>query len=304
MRRWLGVLMLLTATPVAAAQGDRGAEVAAALERDPVYVAPARADRLGIAEQGEVRLRIVRKDNGRIRIAVVPGSWAREAGGAKGLAEAIDAELTLRGALLVVSDREAHVITSHQHATAAATAVQRAFDHGGSLAEQLRRSVDGLAEVDPGPSSDPAPEAAVPDFDVALPDFRGITETVDTGIKATFFVVLGTVVAIFLLVAFLMLRGLRRSRAEEEDVEEDLRAHAEAERVALGEDIVDLDVATAMPNVPPDARKAYERALDAYERSGLALQQADTPRRLRAAADLIATGRRDAAAAREATGSG
>ena len=47
-------------------------------------------------------------------------------------------------------------------------------------------------------------------------------------------------------------------------------------------------------------RAAYERALDAYEKSEQALKKADNRRRLQVAADLIAAGRRDAATARQA----
>ena len=304
MRRLIVAVLLGAAAPSAAAQGDRAAEIAGALERDPVYVAPAREERLGVAEQGRLRLRIVDRDIGRIKIAVVPASWAVGAGGTRAFANAIDAELGVPGALLVVADGGAHVVTSHEHPADAAAAVQRAFDRGGRLEDQLRRAVDGLAEVDPGPEGDVRPPAGgggQPEIDVKLPDFEQIGETVDTGIKAVFFVVLAVVVGVFALVAFVFLRRFRQAREEDEDVREDLLAAAEAERVALGEDIVDLDVATSMPSVAPEARRAYERALDAYERSELALQRADTARRLRAATDLIAAGRRDAAAARQAT---
>ena len=47
-------------------------------------------------------------------------------------------------------------------------------------------------------------------------------------------------------------------------------------------------------------RAAYDRALDAYEKSELALKKATNRRRLQVAADLIASGRRDAATARQA----
>ncbi|MDX6664276.1 MAG: hypothetical protein QOG68_482, partial [Solirubrobacteraceae bacterium] len=46
------------------------------------------------------------------------------------------------------------------------------------------------------------------------------------------------------------------------------------------------------------ARAAYERALDAFDSSELALKNADSRRRLNAVAAQIAKGRQDAAAAR------
>src|SRR5262245_39199595 len=46
-------------------------EIATALRSDPVYVADSQRRLLTVSERGRIRLRIVRKDIGRIQIAVV-----------------------------------------------------------------------------------------------------------------------------------------------------------------------------------------------------------------------------------------
>jgi hypothetical protein len=106
---------------------------------------------------------------------------------------------------------------------------------------------------------------------------------------------------------FMLARGLFRMRREHAmDAERlaDARAALEEERTKLGDDIVDLDAATAMPNVPESARRDYQEALDAYDTSALKLAAADNPGRVAAVQKLIADGRAAAARARNATGAG
>lgn len=309
-RTLLAALILAALTAPALAGGTGPSETAAVLERYPVYVAPARTSSVDSGAQGRLQLRILREDIGRIKIAVIPRLWLRETGGLKVYANAVDAELHVRGALLIYADGDAHVITSHRHATEAARGVQRAFNAGGSLEDKLRRSIDALAEVDPGAGADI--NAAGDDAGATTPpavtqvdghDPFKIVDTIDHGIKATFVVIVVIAVAGFGLAALLVLRSVRRAGREIEESLEDARASAETEREALGQDIVDLDLATSLPNVPAAARTAYERALDAYEQSELALKRADSPRRVQAVSAVIAGGRADAARAREATGS-
>ncbi|MCW2990346.1 MAG: hypothetical protein JWM73_940, partial [Solirubrobacterales bacterium] len=271
MRRAILALVVLAALPAPARAGGTGpAETAAALERDPVYVAPARASSFDAGAQGRVRLRIVRKDIGRIKIAVIPRAWTRAEGGLRAYANAVDAELQGRGALLVYADGDAHVITSHRHADEAAGGVQKAFDAGGSLEDELRRSVDALAEVDPGPTGDLDAPSNAPVTTPGPPQVDGhdpfmIVDTIDHGIRATMILFMAIAVAVVALAAALILRNVRRAGRESEESLEDAQASAETEREALGQDIVDLDAATSTPTVPAPARAAYERALDAYE---------------------------------------
>jgi hypothetical protein len=302
------VLLTLVATaiapPAAGADSSRPGDVAAALQGDPVYVAPARSGRLDTPARGRIRLLILRKDIGRIHIAVVPAGWAAEAGGVRAFANAIDNELRAKGALMVVADRSVHVVTSHDHATAAATGVQRAFDRGGGLEAKLRHSVEALADVDPGASGDVGQAPPTVTLPKGFPDANRITKDVNDTIRFTVIAVILAALAPFVFVAgWLWWRGRRRRAADAEVFGDDLEA-AKAERAALGDDIVDLDVPTSMPNVAPDVRAAYERALDAYDKSELALKKANNQRRLKAAAALIAAGRRDAAIARQGVAPG
>ena len=302
------VAVALAMPGIARADTERAGDVAAALRSDPVYVAPARAARLDTAAAGRIRLTILRKDIGRVHIAVVPGSWAAEAGGVRALANAVDRELRGRGALLIVADGNAFVVTSHKHATAAATAVQRAYDRGGSLEAKLRHSVSGLADVDPGPSGDVGDRnddlgVAEPEIQ-RTPDANRISKDVNDTIRFTVVAIVLALLAPFVVGGlWLWLRGRRRREAAAEDLSDALAA-ANNERAKLGDDIVDLDAPTSTPSVAPEVRAAYERALDAYERSELALKNADNPRRLEAVAAMIAAGRRDAATARQGASAG
>lgn len=310
MRRGVaGTLALLALAPAAQAQQRSARGIAAALQQDPVYVAPARRGQIDAAAAGRLRLQIVREDIGRVKVAVVPGSWAPGASAARALANAVDRELGgARGALLLVADGAAHVVTSHDSTAAAVREVRRAFRRGDSLEQRLQLAVRGLAELDPGPSGDADPRGmqtspatgASPDLDFSAGE--EITDTVNDGLRWAFIAVIAAVAGVFLLVAFVFWRQFRIAREEREDVAEDLAAAIEEERAQLGEDIVDLDVPTGMPGADLGARAAYERALDAYEKSALALQRADTHRRLEAVRRLVADGRADAARARAAVG--
>ena len=301
----LGAIAVPAGAGEAVADSGHAGDVAAALQTDPVYVAPSRSERLDVGATGRIRLAILRKDIGRIHIAVVPGAWASEAGGARALANAVDHELRGRGALLVVADRDAHVVTSHDHATAAATGVQRAFDRGGSLEARLRHAVEALADVDPGPSGDVRNDdlgTSTPEV-TTLPDANRIVKDVDDTIKFTVVISLLAVLLPFVIVGVVLWLRARRRREEDAEAFADALAAAKDERAALGDDIVDLDTPTSMPHVPAEVRAAYDRALDAYEKSEQALARANSRRRLQAATDLIAAGRRDAATARAAVGS-
>jgi hypothetical protein len=312
-RAWILLALALGApATIALADSERPAEVAAALRSEPVFAAPALSDELGVGAVSQLNLEIVHKDIGRVHIAVIPKSWAEGDGGVRSFANDVDQELGSHGALLVVAydhgNTDAHVVTSHDHATEAATGVQRAFDNErGGLAAQLRRSIDALAEVDPGRSGDldqgdGASPGHTPTID--FPDPNGIVKDVTHTIK---FVVIAIILAVLSPFIFLFLRATFRARRNYEDDKEafgdDLQAVSD-ERDKLGEDIVDLDTATSMPNVPPSARAAYEKALDAYDTSAIKLKEVDSRRRLEAVKKLIADGRAAAAQARNETGSG
>jgi len=294
-----------------AAASTRPEEVAAALRSAPVYVAPARSGLLDIGAVGRLQVQIAQKDAGRIHIAVIPASWATDEGGVRAFANGVDAELQGHGALLISADDDAFVVTSHVHSTEAATAVQRAFDKGGGgLEGQLRRSIDGLTDVDPGRTADvDAPTSnsdsnLPPSSTISFPDPNKIVSDVGNTIK---FVVIAIILAVLSPFIFFFLRATVRARRthveDKEAFSDDLQAVSD-ERDKLGDDIVDLDTATSMPNVPPAARAAYEKALDAYDSSELKLKEVDSRRRLEAVKKLIADGRAAAAQARSQTGGG
>lgn len=301
----LTTAVVLVAVP-ASADSSRPAEVADALRSEPVFVAPSRGDVLGVSAVGHLNLRIADKDVGRIHIAVIPPSWSDGDGGVRKFANDTDQELDGRGALLIVAydggNTDAFVVTSHDHATEAATGVQQAFDNEqGGLEAQLRRSIDALADVDPGRSGDldqGSDTAPVHTPTIDFPDPTGIVKDVTHTIK---FVVIAIILAVLSPFIFLFLRATFRARRNYEDDKEafgdDLQAVGD-ERDKLGEDIVDLDAATSMPNVPATARAAYEKALDAYDTSDVKLKQVDSRRRLEAVRKLIADGRAAAAQAR------
>src|SRR4051794_23421857 len=115
-RLGLGLALLLLVVPAAAQAGADGARLAGALQRDPVVVDPGAAKRLPAREQGPVRIRIVQRDVGRVKIVVTTKRVANRTGGTAGLASAIAAALPLRGALLVVAGNEWRVITSYPYA--------------------------------------------------------------------------------------------------------------------------------------------------------------------------------------------
>lgn len=286
----------------------RPAEVAAAIARDPVYVAPVLSSDLPSAGAARVRALIREADPDRIRIAVIPQAWAQQEGGAGPFANAVDAAGTFRGALVVLgvtsTNYDIHIITSHDHSDEAVSGVDRAFNGGGSLESHLRRSVRALAGVDPGPSGDAGGGGSggmvTPTF--TFPDANRIVKDVGDTIRFTVIAIILATLAPFAFIGWRFWRAGRRRREEDVESFADARAATEQEREALGEDIVDLDVPTSMPDVPADARAAYERALDAYDRTELALKRADSPRRLAAVRDQVRAGRRDAAIARRATG--
>jgi hypothetical protein len=80
-RTFAAAVCLVLAVPAEALAGSTAREVAEGLRADPVYVAPKLSGLLSVPERGRLRLRIVRRDIGRIQIAVVPSGSAERAGG-------------------------------------------------------------------------------------------------------------------------------------------------------------------------------------------------------------------------------
>jgi hypothetical protein len=293
----------------AAAAGSSAREVATGLRGDPVYVADSEGDRLSVPERGRLRLRILRKDIGRIQIAVVSPRSAERAGGLGELANAVDQAMPgRRGALVATTGSAFHVVTSHPvvRPTAAAlrSAVESNRDEG--LATQLLAAVDGIAEVDPGADADVnAPGIDLPA--VRIPDTQqdDVADDVGDSFRLGVIIVAAAIAVPFLLGAMALLMALRRRHAAAEDREELDRGDARDELIALGEEIEALDLDVEMPDASARGREEYERALRLYDRANQLLGKDDPSEvELYEARRSLEEGRARIAAAREALAPG
>jgi hypothetical protein len=298
----------LGSAPGVASAGSTAREVADALRTDPVYVAGSERRLLTVPERGRVRLRIVRRDIGRIQIAVVSPRSAGRAGGLSALANAIDQAMPgRRGALVVTTGSAFHVVTSHGVVGPTAAALRAAVESNreGDLEAQLLAAVDGIAEVDPGAGGDVnAPSPGVPSpAGTQEPDDLGddISDTFRLGVL----IVAAAIALPFLLGALALLLAWRRRREAAEDREEIERGGARDELIALGEEIQALDLDVEMPDASPRGRDEYERALKLYDRANQLLGKDDPSEvELYEARRSLEEGRSRLAAAREALDAG
>ena len=290
MRRWRaprGAIVAPAALLALLAGGSAAASeysdsLAKKVEREIVYVDPKAKPKVSVGEAGRLRLRILDKAAGRIKIAVVPESRAAREGGTGPLAQAIDREAVFKGALLVVAGESAFAVTSYENSNAAAAAVQRAFEeHKGDRAEQLLASVNGLAKADPGPSADlRAPGGSSPG---GSPDFGNgddIFDEVGDAVKITTIIIGISIALPFIAVLLWILLRIRRSRREQEEDWDFAQQGLRNELIALGDDIRALDVDTSMPGVNALALADYEAAVAQYDRANAALERAEENPRL------------------------
>ena len=303
-----GALVLATAIACWAAASASAAatarEVATALRSDPVYVAESQSGLLTVAQRGQVRLRIVDADIGRIQIAVVSPGSAQRAGGLGALANAIDQAMPgRRGSLLVTTGSGFHVVTSHRVVEPTAAAVRAAVESHRSegLDAQLLAAVDGIAEVDPGADSDlNAPPPSTPA--APRPD---VGDDIGDDFRIGLLIVAAAIALPFLIGAVALLMALRRRRAAAQDREELDEGDARDGLVALGEELEALDLDVDMPNASPRGREEYERALNLYERANRLLSKRDPSEvEMYEARRSIEEGRTRLAAARDALGAG
>jgi hypothetical protein len=267
------------------------ASIAESLKGDPVYVEPGAEPGLSQAERGRVRLRIVGKDLGRIKIAVTRPETAQSVGGVNALANAIDAHLTLNGNLLVVAGKSAHLVTSYPNQGPALQGLREALNAKEGFTQQLLDSVDRLAAVDPGPRADG--NRGVDSPRILAPD---IGRTTDKVVGAA--VLIAVIIALSILlpiagVALWLLLRLRRNRADEaEELGEDLQA-ARDDLIALGEDIQALDLDVEMPGADAKGKSEYDLAVQAYGRAERELgRRGGAARRLTRARAALGDGRR------------
>jgi hypothetical protein len=260
------VACLVLAAPADALAGSTAREVAQALRGDPVYVAPQVRGLLSVPERGRLRLRIVRRDIGRIQIAVVPPAGAARAGGLNEFANAVDQAMPgRRGALLVTTGSAFHVVTSHAVVNPTLAAVRTAVESNRrkGLDRQLLAAIDGIAEVDPGAGGDPAAPSPTP----AAPNGDELLDDVGDSFRLGVLIVAAAIALPFLLGALGLLVVWRRRRAAAEQREELTARDARDELLSLGEQIRALDLDVDMPGVSQRARDEYERALSLYDRA-------------------------------------
>jgi len=299
--------LALALVPDLASGAPTARGVAAALETDPVYVAPSESGRLSVAARGRVRIRIVQRDIGRIQIAVVPAGSAERAGGLGELANAVDQAMPgRRGSLILTTGTAFHVVTSHGAVNPTTAALRTAIssNRNKDLEAQLLAAVDGIAEVDPGTGADvnaPAPgPPATPPAGTEADDF---IDDLGDSFRLGVLIVAAAVALPFLLGAVALLVRWRRRHAAAEERERFDRGGARDELIALGEDIHALDIDVEMPNASARGREDYSRALTLYDRANQLLGTDDPSEvELYEAKRSLEEGRSRIAAARAALG--
>lgn len=295
----VAVLLCLLA-PSEAWAGERADAVARALESDPVYVHPRVERRLPPADQGRVRLEIVRKAIGRIKIAVVPEALAGREGGAQGLAENIDPTLQAPGALVVVAGPAFYAITSHPRAQATASALRAAVTRHAEdgLAAQLLDGVAAIARVDPGAEEDLRQPAGDSGAGGPVPEADDFLDPIEDAFRLGVLIVAGAVALPFVLVAIYFLLRVRRSAAREEEVLESGEQAARRGLTGLGEGIHSLDLDTSMPGADRGGLAAYEQALACYDQANELLAGDPSAHRVGQASAAIEAGERHIESAR------
>jgi hypothetical protein len=273
----VAVCIVLGSLPDVAAAGSTAREVADALRDDPVYVADSQSRLLTVGQRGRVRLRIVRRDIGRIQIAVVSPRSAQRAGGLSEFANAVDQTLPgRRGALILTTGSAFHVVTSHGVVGPTTAALRAAVESNRrrGLDAQLLAAVDGIAEVDPGAGADvnaPSPGVPAP----GTPGPENSVDEIGDSFRLGVLIVAAAIALPFLLGAIALFLAWRRRREAAEDREEFDRGGAREELIALGEEIQALDLDVEMPNASLRGRDEYERALNLYDRANQLLARKD-----------------------------
>jgi hypothetical protein len=268
--------VVLGLVPDVASAGSTVREIAAALRADPVYVADSESRQLTVLQRGRVRLRIVRRDLGRIQIAVVSTRSAERAGGLNELANAVDQAMPgRRGALILTTGSAFHVVTSHGVVGPTAAALRAAVESNRrrGLDAQLLAAVDGIAQVDPGAGADV--NAPAPSLPSGAPEPDNTVDEVGDSFRLGVLIVAAAIALPFLLGAIALLLAWRRRREAAQDREQLERGDARDELVALGEEIQALDLDVEMPNASLRGRDEYDRALKLYDRANQLLAQKD-----------------------------
>jgi hypothetical protein len=272
-----------------------------ALETDPVYVHGDMPDRLTVPERGRVRLQIVRSAIGRVKVAVVPAGVVARSGSIQEFASEVAVGAGLSGTLIVVAGNDYWAATSYPRSDQAAAALRTAVEarEDDRLVDELLPAIERIGRIDPGQDGggggQPAPPGEVLDADDFLDD---IGDTFRLGVL----IVAAAIALPFVLGVVLLLVRLRRRRAREAEVHEAGERSADADLVALGDEIRALDLDTSMPGASRAALAEYEQAIARYDQANELLEGEPTPYRVEQARAATAAGRRHIEAARERLG--
>lgn len=291
MRAALLTLAIVLLAP-AVAQAATPSEVAAALERDPVYAERGAEPGLDPAERGRLRVQIARQDLGRVKVAVVTQASAERAGGLTEFSKAVDRDLRAKGNLIVVGGPAIHLITSYAPAEPATDALRRGVqdNNDSSLADRLSAGIAGIAKVDPGASGDLGAGRSQSPPSTNLPDLDAATDSVVDTIKLVLLIVAAAIALPFVVGALWLVLRIRRRRRDEAEVLAEERDAFRREVVGLGEQIRELDLDVSMPDADPQGRAAYERALAVYDEANAALTMRRSPASLQRARTALQEG--------------
>ncbi len=286
------IVTIALLVPAGAAQAATPAGVAAALERDPVYVEAGSEPTLNAAEQGRLRIQIARQDLGRVKVAVVTQASADRAGGLAALANGIDRDLEAKGNLIVVGGPGIHLITSYAPVEPATDALRKGVqeNNDSSLADRLSAGIAGIAKVDPGASGDLGAGRTRSAPPTALPDLNETTDSVADTVKLVLLIIAAAVALPFVIGAGWIVLRIRRRRRDEAEVLAEERDAFRKDVVALGEQIRELDLDVSMPDADPEGRAEYERALAVYDEANAALTMRRSPASLQRARAAIQEG--------------
>jgi hypothetical protein len=252
---------LLVAAPAAAQSGaaERSIvlEAVSGLQASPVYVDQNAEDAITREQEAELERMIEETGAGPIYIAIVPGAIADEAGGSvEGAGRAIVEQLRRPGTYAIVADSElraaSNVLDRGEAARIATDAVEVRND--ASAFEVLSEFVERVGEARRNGGE-------VPSEGPGTGGFGGLALLGLLGGGAALFAVSS---------------GRRRRREREEQVGE-LRETAREDLAALGEDVRALDLDVEMPDVDPQGKADYGRAVELYDQAERALDTARGP---------------------------
>jgi hypothetical protein len=273
------------ALPGGAPASEYSDSIAKKVENEIVYIDRKARPSVSTAEAGRLRIQIVRKAPGRIKIAVLPEARADEEGGASGLGVAIARELEPKGALLVLAgENDRFLYTSYPESGVAGAAVDRAFNRSGgdSRGKELLSAVNGLAAVDPGPSGDPAdgggssPSGLPDDF---TDQTDGIFDSVNDAIRTTTLIIAAFfIIPILALIIWIALR-VRRSRVDAAGDVDFAQEKLRNDLIALGDEIRALEVDTQLAGANQMGVADYEAAVQQYDRANSALERSEQNQR-------------------------